>query len=174
MVEADFMKVDKFHLVGFNFSFPTERWENTVILHFKLARSEGTAGNPLQPNYIHQLKLCAFIREHQHLIHKEELMRNLKRNGIPRINAVLERFSGINDLPENLQHAGKLFSGFVYWPRGRKRGFLLSTHQMWKILRLGLENGMPCDLEVRYVLVDTAVFQIGKSGISRWEFPLRY
>lgn len=39
MVEADFMKVDKFHLVGFNFSFPTERdGENTVILHFKLAR----------------------------------------------------------------------------------------------------------------------------------------
>lgn len=43
MVETDFMKVDKFHLVGFNFSFSTERWENTLILHFKLARSGGTA-----------------------------------------------------------------------------------------------------------------------------------
>lgn len=43
MVEADFMKFDKFHLVGFNFSFPKRYGENTLILHFKLARSGGTA-----------------------------------------------------------------------------------------------------------------------------------
>lgn len=90
MVEVDFMKVDKFHLVGFNFSFPTERWGEYMILHFKLARSEGTAAK-IHYNliYIHQLKLCAFIAEHQHLIHKEELMRNLKWN--PR-SVSLERF----------------------------------------------------------------------------------
>lgn len=53
MAAADFMKVDKFHLVGFNFSFPYPEMENTLILHFKLARSEGTAAkihyNPITP-----------------------------------------------------------------------------------------------------------------------------
>lgn len=36
MVEADFMKVDKFHLVGFNFSFPTERRGEYIDTAFQI------------------------------------------------------------------------------------------------------------------------------------------